>query len=258
MYQQSEKNWLNSNTSSTCPHNMANFILCAYIPSLLCLFMALMHKRHKFWSVETAALVRKFDAWKGKSGVTSWKSSPVEQKFKIITTDRRLIPSVLWHCWLGGRKGIRPVKKYGGMVGLEQVRTDRVAPSRMVGVSASVNLPLHYKVQKFCPGNGSPRWSRKKGHKTVVVWLLLLLLLLRLFVVIIVITFFAWVELKVAACIAQVCQLCDADCFYRSPFWPTFHHSWSGWQVDFLCYWLIFIFVWCMRNLLIIDSIDIL
>jgi len=20
------------------------------------------------------------------------------------------VPSVLWHCWLGGRKGIRPVK----------------------------------------------------------------------------------------------------------------------------------------------------
>jgi len=27
-------------------------------------------------------------------------------------------PSVLWHCWLGGRKGIRPVKN-GGMVGGE-------------------------------------------------------------------------------------------------------------------------------------------
>jgi len=29
------------------------------------------------------------------------------------------MPSVLWHCWLGGRKGIRPVKKEwcgGGMV----------------------------------------------------------------------------------------------------------------------------------------------
>jgi len=25
----------------------------------------------------------------------------------------RKLPSVLWHCWLGGRKGIRPVKKYG-------------------------------------------------------------------------------------------------------------------------------------------------
>jgi len=36
----------------------------------------------------------------------------------------------------------------------------------MVGVSASVNLPLH-KVQKFCSGVGSPGW--KNGHKMVVV-----------------------------------------------------------------------------------------
>ena len=26
------------------------------------------------------------------------------------------LPSVLWHCWLGGRKGIRPVKKLSGGV----------------------------------------------------------------------------------------------------------------------------------------------
>ena len=39
----------------------------------------------------------------------------------------------------------------------------------MVGVSASVNLPLHHKVQKFSSGTGSPGWSRKKGCKTVVV-----------------------------------------------------------------------------------------
>jgi len=38
----------------------------------------------------------------------------------------------------------------------------------MVGVSASVNLPLHHKVQKFSSGTGSPGWSRKKGRKTVV------------------------------------------------------------------------------------------
>jgi len=31
-----------------------------------------------------------------------------------------------------------------------------VAPSRIVSVSASVNLPLHYKVQKFSSGTGSP------------------------------------------------------------------------------------------------------
>ena len=37
-------------------------------------------------------------------------------------------------------------------------------------MSASVNLPLHHKVQKFCSGTGSPGWSRKKGRKMVVVW----------------------------------------------------------------------------------------
>jgi len=46
---------------------------------------------------------------------------------------------------------------------------DGVAPSRMASVSASVNLPLHHKIQKFSSGTGSPGWSRKKGRKTVVV-----------------------------------------------------------------------------------------
>ena len=54
---------------------------------------------------------------------------------------------------------------YGGAL----VSSDGVAPSRMVGVSASVNLPLHDKVQKFSSCTGSPGWSRKKGRKTVVV-----------------------------------------------------------------------------------------
>jgi len=49
------------------------------------------------------------------------------------------------------------------------VSPDGVAPSWMVSVSASVNLPLHRKVQKFSSGTGSPRWSQKKGRKTVVV-----------------------------------------------------------------------------------------
>jgi len=49
------------------------------------------------------------------------------------------------------------------------VSPDGVALSRMAGVSASVNLPLHHKVQKFSSGTGSPQWSLKKGRKTVVV-----------------------------------------------------------------------------------------
>jgi len=39
----------------------------------------------------------------------------------------------------------------------------------MVTVSASVNLPLHHKVQKFSSGISWPGWSRKKGRKTFVV-----------------------------------------------------------------------------------------
>jgi len=49
------------------------------------------------------------------------------------------------------------------------VSPDRVAPSQMVSVSASVNLALHHKVQKFSSGSDSPAWSRKKGRKMVVV-----------------------------------------------------------------------------------------
>jgi len=45
-----------------------------------------------------------------------------------------------------------------------------VAPSQMVGVSASVSLSLHHEVQKFCSGTSSPGWSQKKGRKTVVGW----------------------------------------------------------------------------------------
>jgi len=36
-------------------------------------------------------------------------------------------------------------------------------------MSASVNLSLHHKVQKFSSGTGSPGWSRKNGRKMVVV-----------------------------------------------------------------------------------------
>ena len=69
---------------------------------------------------------------------------------------------------VGGRKGIRPVKNMGGWWRWALVSPDGVALSRMVGVSASVNLPLHHKVQKFSSGTGLPGSSREKGRKTVV------------------------------------------------------------------------------------------
>jgi len=73
---------------------------------------------------------------------------------------------------VGWQKGHPACKKYGGMVEVALVSPDGVAPSRMVCVSASVNLPLHHKVQKFSAGTGSPGWSQKKGRKPAVWYLL--------------------------------------------------------------------------------------
>jgi len=70
---------------------------------------------------------------------------------------------------VGWQEGHPACKKMWGWWMSALVSPDGVAPSRMVSVSASVNLPLHHKVQKFSSVTGSPGWSRKKGHKMVVV-----------------------------------------------------------------------------------------
>ena len=95
-------------------------------------------------------------------GTETVQATPLRRTLIFSLIRMRYLPSVLWHCWLGGRKGIQPVKKYGGWWRWALVILDGVAPSRMVSVSASVNLPLQQKVQKFSPGTGSPGWSRKK------------------------------------------------------------------------------------------------
>jgi len=59
--------------------------------------------------------------------------------------------------WAAGRAS--GLYKKGGWWRWALVSPDGVTPSRMVGVSASVNLPLHHKVQKLSSGTGSPGWS---------------------------------------------------------------------------------------------------
>jgi len=51
------------------------------------------------------------------------------------------------------------------------VSPDIVAPSWMVGESASVNLPLHCKSPEVLFWHRLTRVVPEKGHKTVVVWL---------------------------------------------------------------------------------------
>jgi len=74
-----------------------------------------------------------------------------------------LLPSGLWHCWLGGRKDIWPVKSGGWW---RRALISGAQPDcRCVCLCY---LPLRHKVQRF--SSGSPGWSRKKRRKTVVVW----------------------------------------------------------------------------------------
>jgi len=77
---------------------------------------------------------------------------------------------------VGWQEGHPAGKKIGRWWRWALVSSDGVVPSRMVGVYASVNLPLHHKVQKFSSGTGSPGWSRKRGCKMVVVLVLALCL----------------------------------------------------------------------------------
>ena len=79
-----------------------------------------------------------------------------------------LLHSYILVMLVGRQEGHPACKKYGGWWRWAVVSPDGVAPIQMVGVSASVNLPLDpctIKVQKFSSGTGSPGWSRKKGHK---------------------------------------------------------------------------------------------
>jgi len=55
---------------------------------------------------------------------------------------------------VGRQEGHAAHKNMGGWWRWALVSPDEVAPSQMVSVSASVNLPLHHKVQKFSSGTG--------------------------------------------------------------------------------------------------------
>ena len=96
-------------------------------------------------------------------------TTTIHHKLEFKFNNNEIVVFSAWTLLVGRQEGHPACKKImGGWWRWALVSPDGVAPSRMVGVSASVNLPLHHKVQKFSSGTGSPGWSRKKGHKTVV------------------------------------------------------------------------------------------
>ena len=72
------------------------------------------------------------------------------------------IPSVLWHCWLGGRKGIRPVKKLewwvaGVVICLEQGADLHMAQLMPLPLTVSCFSKIHIGFTFLVPANpGSP------------------------------------------------------------------------------------------------------
>jgi len=75
----------------------------------------------------------------------SWPSS--QHRF-VSCLCVHLVPSVLWHCWLGGRKGIRPVKNWvvGCWHGYLSGARCRVAHSP-ADATATHCLLLQWKIQ---------------------------------------------------------------------------------------------------------------
>jgi len=49
-------------------------------------------------------------------GTETVQATPLRRTLIFSLIRMRYLPSVLRHCWLGGRKGIQPVKKIRGMV----------------------------------------------------------------------------------------------------------------------------------------------
>jgi len=71
---------------------------------------------------------------------------------------------------LGRQEGHPVCKNMGGWWRWALVNPDGVAPTRMVSVSASVNLPLHHKVQKFSSGPAHPGGPGKRAVKRLWWW----------------------------------------------------------------------------------------
>ena len=78
------------------------------------------------------------------------------------------VPSVLWRCWLGGRKGIRPVKNewwgVGVVVCLERgagLHMAQLLPLPLtVSCSSKIQIGFTFQVPAYpgCPGKEAVKW----------------------------------------------------------------------------------------------------
>jgi len=105
--------------------------------------------------------------WYGKLHFCTPKSRRLLRPVFYTSCCAKLVAFSALTLLVGWQEGHPACKKWGWWR-WALLSPDGVAPSRMVDVTASVNLPLQHKVQKFFSGTSSPGWFRKKGRKTVV------------------------------------------------------------------------------------------
>jgi len=123
------------------------------------------------------------NSWCDKSAVSTGNvevsnSQVVKRKLKgkIIQGDHQKhvtpavcisFPSVLWHCWLGDGKGIRPVKKLD--VGLSVVM---IWLELCTTYSSSCHHHLHHPLlQQTLTNSGSPgKWPLKRRERFAFPW----------------------------------------------------------------------------------------
>ena len=95
--------------------------------------------------------------------VSDWSADAIKLYCQILLLVLYLMPSVLWRCWLGGRKGIRPVKNLsGGVLAFvwSEVQTC-IWPSwchchslSLASVKSRLVLPFWYPLTRVVPEKG--------------------------------------------------------------------------------------------------------
>ena len=81
-----------------------------------------------------------------------------------MTSPSVLVPSLLWHCWLGGRNGIRPVKNWvvecwhgylsGARCGLAWPSWCHCHSLSLASVKSRLVLPFWCRLTRVVPGKG--------------------------------------------------------------------------------------------------------